>query len=131
MNALIGVFLALAICAGATWTGFGRDRSFYPVMVIVVASYYALFAVLSGSLPVLGWELLFTALFAAAAIAGFRRQGWLVVAALAVHGVFDLLHPLVLENTGVPPWWPAFCLGFDLVAACYLAAQKLYAEAGA
>lgn len=131
MSALIGVCLALAICAGASRTGFGRERAFYPLMVMVVASYYVLFAVLSGSLLVVGWELSFMALFVATAIAGFRRHGWLLVAALAGHGVFDLLHPHLLDNTGVPPWWPAFCLGFDLVAAGYLAAQSLFAEAGA
>jgi hypothetical protein len=42
------------------------------------------------------------------------------VGALAGHGVFDVLHGEVLENAGVPVWWPAFCLAYDLGAAASL-----------
>jgi hypothetical protein len=55
--------------------------------------------------------------FAIAAVAGFKSSSWIVVGALAGHGVFDALHAEVLENSGVPTWWPAFCLAFDLGAA--------------
>ena len=59
--------------------------------------------------------------FAIAAVAGFKSSAWIVVGALAGHGVFDVLHGEVLENAGVPVWWPAFCLAFDLGAAASLA----------
>ena len=32
-----------------------------------------------------------------------------------LHGLFDLLHPAVIDNSGVPAWWPAFCAAVDLV----------------
>jgi hypothetical protein len=54
------------------------------------------------------------------AAAGFRSSLWVVVAALAAHGVFDLVHGGVIENPGVPGWWPAFCLTYDVTAATYL-----------
>ena len=41
--------------------------------------------------------------------------------ALAGHGVFDALHGKVIENAGVPVWWPAWCLAYDLGAAASLA----------
>ena len=45
---------------------------------------------------------------------------WVVVVALAVHGILDLAHDRVISNPGVPIWWPAFCLAYDLTAAAYL-----------
>jgi len=61
-------------------------------------------------------------LFLAVAVVGFKKNLWLVVAALAGHGVFDFFHHLFIENPGVPMWWPGFCLGFDVLASGVLAA---------
>ena len=62
-----------------------------------------------------------TTLFAAAAVAGFRSSAWIVVVALAGHGVFDAVHGYVIENAGMPAWWPAWCLAYDVGAAAGLA----------
>lgn len=35
-------------------------------------------------------------------------------------GVAHLLHPEIINNPGVPEWWPAFCLAYDITAAAYL-----------
>jgi hypothetical protein len=59
--------------------------------------------------------------FVIAAIAGFKSSAWIVVAALAAHAIFDAVHSHVVENSGVPLWWPAFCLAYDLGAAASLA----------
>lgn len=48
MSFLIGAFLALAVGGFATWIGFERDRAFYPTVMIVIASFYVLFAVMGG-----------------------------------------------------------------------------------
>ncbi len=56
MEYLIGIGLALLVCAFAKLVGFDRDRVFYPTMVLVVATYYILFAVMGGSMPALGLE---------------------------------------------------------------------------
>jgi len=46
MEYLIGLFLSLAV-AGLIWmVGLDRDRGFYPTVLIVIASYYVLFAVM-------------------------------------------------------------------------------------
>ena len=89
--------------------------------MIVIAAYYVLFAVMSGSVQTVVIESLVMALFAAAAVAGFRRNAWLVVVALAGHGAFDAVHGHLIENTGVPAWWPAWCLAYDVGAAAGLA----------
>lgn len=119
---LIGAALAALVGLLATWVGFDRDRSFYPTVLIVIASYYVLFAVSGGVATTLAIEIGVVTLFAVAAIAGFKRSLWIVVAALAGHGIFDWFHASMISNPGVPPWWPEFCLAYDGVAAAYLAA---------
>jgi hypothetical protein len=118
---LVGALLAFAVGVLATATGLDRDRAFYPTVTIVIASYYALFAVMGASTNALVLESAVGAVFLAAAVSGFRSSLWVVVLALAAHGVFDLAHSSVISNPGVPSWWPAFCLTYDVTAAAYLA----------
>jgi hypothetical protein len=119
---LVGVGLALAVSLMATFAGFDKERTFYPVVTMVVASYYALFAVMGGSVAALMTESAVMALFIAAAVVGFRRNLWLVACALVAHGIFDFVHGRLIPNPGVPSWWPMFCLSYDVVAGLYLAA---------
>ena len=121
MEYLIGVALALVVCAFAMLTGFDRDRVFYPTLVIVIATYYILFAAIGSSTTALILESLIAGAFLALAVAGFKKNLWLIVAALAGHGVFDFLHHLFIQNPGVPEWWPGFCLSFDVLAGGFLA----------
>lgn len=121
MPYVIGVLLAVVVCLFATIVGLDRDRAFYPTMAIVVASYYGLFAVMGGSMRALGAESIAASLFIVLAVAGFRWNPWLLVAALAGHGAFDFIHARVIVDPGVPAWWPPFCLAFDVAAAAYLA----------
>ncbi len=125
MALIVGIVLALAVSLFAHAVGFDRDKAFYPVVLIVIASYYVLFAAMAGE----GHELLVEAaifgLFATVAVAGFRSGAWLVVAGLAAHGLYDLARQSFLESRGVPEWWPTFCLAYDLTAAAGLAALLL------
>jgi len=90
--------------------------------MIVIASTYGLFAVIGGSESALWRDAAVAAVFAGVAIAGFRTSLWLVVAALAAHGAMDFIHHHLIDNPGVPPWWPGFCAAYDVTAAVYLAA---------
>jgi hypothetical protein len=119
-SAVIGACLALAVGAFATLVGLDRDRAFYPTVAIVIASLYSLFAVMGGSTRALLVESIVGVGFIALAVLGFRSSLWVVVAALGAHGVFDLVHGRLISNPGVPPWWPAFCLAYDVAAAAYL-----------
>lgn len=121
MEYLVGVILAAVICVFAMLTGFDRDRVFYPTMLMFIAGYYILFAVMGNSVQALTIESLVAALFLAVAVVGFKKNLWLVVAAIAGHGVFDFFHHLFIENPGVPVWWPGFCMAFDILASGFLA----------
>ena len=119
--AVVGVLLALVVGLFASAVGLDRDRAFYPVVTIIVASYYALFAVMGASPHALVAESLAGVVFLAAAIIGFKSSLWIVAAALGGHGIFDLLHATFIANPGVPDWWPPWCLAYDVTAAAYLA----------
>ena len=121
MAYVIGIVLALAVSTYATLLQLDRDRAFYPTVLIVIAAYYVLFAAMGGSGRVMIVELLVAAVFVVAASLGFRRSLWLVVVALAAHGVQDFFHARLVANPGVPAWWPAFCGSYDVAAAGYLA----------
>ena len=121
MEYLVGAGLAAAVCAFAALAGFDRDRVFYPTLLIVIATYYILFAAMGGSGAALAWESVAAGAFVVLAVAGYRKNLWLVAAALAGHGVFDFFHHGIIGNPGVPVWWPGFCLSFDALAGAFLA----------
>ena len=121
MAFVVGVVLALAVGLMATVVGLDRDRAFYPSVTLVVGSLYALFAVMGASTHTLVLECLAGAVFIGAALVGFKTSLWVVVVALAGHGAFDLVHGRVIADPGVPVWWPAFCMAYDVTAAAYLA----------
>ena len=121
MEYFIGLALAVIVAGGATVLGMDRERSLYPAILIVVASYYVLFAVMGADRPTLLLEILAASGFTLLALLGFKNSPWLIAAALAGHGVFDSVHHLLIENPGVPLWWPGFCLAFDGIAGAWLA----------
>jgi hypothetical protein len=127
MEYLIGLVLSLAVAGFAATTAFERDRAFYPTVLIITASYYVLFAVMGASGRTLAIEIVVASAFLLLAIVGFKRNLWLVAAAIAGHAVFDFFHHSLIENPGVPRWWPGFCLAFDVGLGGYLAARQYLA----
>jgi hypothetical protein len=120
MALIVGGVLALLVGLMTTAIGLHRDRALYPTVTIVVASYYVLFAAMGASTGTLVLEVAAGAVFVVAAAIGFRSSLWIVVAALAGHGIFDFVHHEVIANPGVPSWWPGFCGAYDVSAAIYL-----------
>ena len=121
MPYVVGIVVSVGVAVFARSVGFDRDRAFYPTVMIVIAAYYVLFAAMSGSVQTVILESIVMTGFAIAAVAGFKSSAWITVGALAGHGVFDALRGDLLENSGVPVWWPAWCLAYDLGAAACLA----------
>jgi hypothetical protein len=127
MEYAIGLVLALAIAVLAGILEFDKDRSFYPVILIVIAMYYLLFAVMGGNTEVIAKELIIALLFLAIAITGARISVIIVAVGLIVHGIFDLIHDLLVINSEVPAWWPGFCFAVDValgIAVLYIAKSR-------
>ena len=117
----VGIILSLGVALFARRIGLDRDRAFYSTVLIVVASYYVLFAAMGGPGSALLVESLLAIGFVAIAVAGFTTSRWIIVAGLAGHGMFDAVHAGIIENAGMPAWWPAFCAAYDIGAATWLA----------
>lgn len=121
MPFVVGIVLALATAVFARGVGLDRDRAFYPTVLIVIATYYILFAAMGGSVHTLLSEAMLVTALLIAAVVGYKTSLWIVVVALVAHGVLDAFHGNVVENPGVPLWWPAFCLAYDVGFAGCLA----------
>ena len=121
----VGIVLGILVAAFLRSVGFDRDRAVYPTILIVIALYYVLFAVMGGSVAALGIELIGLIVFALVAVLGFARNPWWIVAGLSGHGAFDSVHSRLIANPGVPAWWPAFCGSIDVCLAACLAVLLL------
>lgn len=121
MEYLIGAVLALAVAGLATGAGFDRDRSFTPTVLIVIATYYVLFAIMGASGRTVVVEVCAATGFVLLGVLGFKTNLWLVAGAMIGHGVFDFIHHSLIFNPGVPNWWPGFCLAFDALFGLWLA----------
>lgn len=121
MEYLIGVITAFAVAAFGKFVGMDRDRAFYPMVLMITATYYVLFAVMGASARTLVQEIAFACGFFLLGVAGFKRTGWFVAAGLVAHGIFDLVRPAFIHNPGVPHWWPGFCMAIDFALGAILA----------
>lgn len=120
MSVVVGVLLAVGIAALAKFTRFDEDRSFYSTVLIIIASYYVLFAVLDGSGHALIWELVIAVAFSTVAITGALFLPTLVGTGIVAHGLFDIVHDVLIENSGVPAWWPSFCASVDVLLGIWV-----------
>ena len=117
---LVAALLAVGIAALAKFTRFDEDRSFYSTVLVIIASYYVLFAVLDGSGHALAWELVIAVAFSAVAIIGALVLPTLVGIGIIAHGLFDLVHDVFITNSGVPTWWPSFCGSIDVLLGLWV-----------
>jgi hypothetical protein len=125
MEYLVGILLALGTVVLAALIGFDRERSFYSTVLIVVATYYVLFAVMGATRRTLMLEIAIATGFILFSLIGFKGNLWLVAAALVGHGIFDFIRPSLIANPGVPQWWPGFCMAFDVIFGGWLALRLL------
>lgn len=114
----IGILLAVIMAFLAKVTNFDRDRSYYAVVLIVIASYYVLFACIANEAIVA--EIFVASIFSILAIVGVFRCPLLLGIGIFMHGVFDLVHGYIISNSGVPVWWPAFCASIDVVLGLWV-----------
>ncbi len=96
------------------------NRGFYPTVLIIIASYYVLFAILGGSSRALLWETVGVVAFSVVAVFGALCFPFLVGGGIAAQGIFDLLHHLIIQNPGVPSWWPTFSFSVDVLLGLWV-----------
>ena len=117
---LVGIFLAVVVAVIGNMTRFDQERSFYSTVLIVIASYYVLFAIQGESTDALVREIVIALAFLTVAIFGALCFPLLVGIGIVAHGLFDLVHPAVIHNPGVPSWWPGFCMSIDVALGLWV-----------
>jgi hypothetical protein len=112
---VLGAVLALPYVAYARTRR--RPAVLFAAGLIVAAAIYVVFALFAADWRSVLVELGGVLLFAAIAFGGLRWPSYLLAIGWLAHAGWDLLlHPVQLS--GHAPWWyPALCIGFDLVVA--------------
>jgi len=85
--------------------------------LIVAAAIYVVFAAVAGDVRAVLVEIVGLGAFAAIAIIGIRRSANILALGWVAHVAWDVLFHS-MTHSGYAPWWyPAACIGFDLVVA--------------
>ena len=98
--------------------GMLAERSGTAVLLAAIASFYPVFAVMSGDLASIAVHATIFAGFLALAAYGFRVGMYILAGGIIAHGVFDI--GLMFLPAPGPEWWPAFCAGVDIAAGTAL-----------
>lgn len=111
----------LAVCGGVAlavpYVLFARRARVFGVGLMVAAVVYVGFAVAGGTGREVLTEAIGVVVFATLTVLGIRRSGYFLALGWAAHVGWDvLLHPMNASSY-VPWWYPAMCIGFDLVVA--------------
>jgi len=116
----IGAILAGVLITALRHARFERVLRFWAVALSVAAAIYVGFVLVGG---VNGQWLLVEAggfiLFTVLALLGLKYSPWVLALAWFAHIGWDtLLHSQI--TSFVPQWYPAACIGFDLVVGAYI-----------
>lgn len=119
-------YAAIFIVVAFLLSRFTREivwRSFLVLFLFIAAGVYIVFAIRAGESTfwVVG-ELVGVAIFGGMALFGLRGSLWWVVAAWALHPLWDVgLHYLGPGRSFAPETYTIACLSFDLLVAAYIA----------
>lgn len=126
---LVTAWLLLGLLAGAVFLGVARtrpdQRRFLAVALVVVALVYVVFAAVGGAPSYwLAAEVVGVAFYGAFAWLGARRSLWWLALGWAAHAPWDIgLHVMGSGAAFTPASYAYACLGFDLLAAIYIAVR--------
>lgn len=70
---------------------------------------------MGGSGQALIGELVIAVVFSTVAILGAIFLPTLVGVSIMAHGLFDFVHDVIINSSGVPIWWPTFCGSIDVL----------------
>ena len=116
--------LLIAFIAIAMAKDVGLPPRAFALSLTVLPAIYMLFALMVGDLGAMALEFAYGLPYFMLGYLcfkrGFKGSGMVVVALWALHAVYDVYHHLLVANAGVPFWYPALCLGFDIMIVMYL-----------
>ncbi len=118
------VMIGAAIAAVLIWflkkINWEKRPLTYANMLIIAAMIYVGFALFTGELAWMYIEIIGVVLFFLMALIGLKVSYWFLAFGWAAHVLWDVGLHSVEKTPFVPGWYPAACVGFDLVIAGYL-----------
>lgn len=90
-------------------------------LLTLIAAIYVGFALASEDQLALFRQAAGCALFLALALLGLWLSWWFLVAGLALHGGWDVLHHGERGQGVIPRWYVPFCAAYDWVLALFVA----------
>lgn len=121
---IIGVLLACFLIFGFKKWGYENTNKAYPVLLATFPVYYWAFALNSRDFEALFNEVVVGIVFIATALLAYKltRVRRLVLLALGFigHGVYDVIHRNIYNESVAPLWWPEFCGSIDLLLGVYV-----------
>lgn len=123
--ARLGAILALLSLPAHFFLPTAASHDLAAVVLVLVAGIYVGFAVQDGRTKILVTEGAVALCFIIAALAGLWLSAWVIPAAYALHGFWDLAHHRHI-TTAMPAWYVPFCAVFDWIFAAGLAAAWLF-----
>lgn len=97
-----------------------NNHKMYAVALIIAASIYLGFSLLSQNTTWIFTETVGTITFSLIAFIGVKFSPWFLAMGWLIHPVWDLLIDNHKLTTFVPYWYPTFCIGYDIVIALYI-----------
>ncbi|QBF31411.1 DUF6010 family protein [Thalassococcus sp. S3] len=114
-----GVLLGLLPLPVHMFLPAGPSYQLAAITLVLIAGVYLGYAFKDGRAKAISIECIGAAAFATAAWLGLNGYPLAIVIALALHGVWDVLH-VKLIDTDIPPWYVPFCSFVDWIMAAGL-----------
>lgn len=96
-------------------------QKIYAAALIIAASIYVGFSLLSQNTTWIFTEILGVIVFSLISFLGLKFSPWLLAMGWLIHPAWDLFIDNHNLNTFVPHWYPIVCMGYDILIAWYIA----------
>lgn len=122
----LGLLLSGAIIGFIKLFNQEQQLQLWATTMTVILSIYIGFALKDDNKGLLLLQIAVAALFLVLTLASLWWSPWFLVAALILHGFWDLLHDYKVIKTKVMPWYPDFCIVVDWVLGIFLTIDIIY-----
>ena len=115
---LIGIVSSLITILIFTFLKRVDKNTIYGLILMAIGFLYIGYTWTDFETPILSFmQAMF---FMVLAYLGVKRSYWFLVAGYFLHGIWDMIYPLVANPDLLPPDYDYFCLTYDFIVGFYL-----------
>lgn len=123
----LGAGVALALIMIALWRRYSDwEVPFAAALLCAAALFYPFVGLIQG-VSLLAMPIAITAVVFMSLLCwlGYRSSLWFLALGWGLHGIWDLVVPLMENVDHMPHWYAGLCIGFDIVVGAYFALRAL------